>query len=421
MIYDYVVLGVGVTGLTVLNCLLKKGVKNILGLEAESEPGGLCRTFYVDGHSCDIGGHFFQTRYKEVEDFVFSFFQKDKFYRINNRISKIRIEGVDIDYPLEANVWQLPVEKQVDYLISIIRNGESQGRVAPVNYEEWIRWKLGDKVCDSYLIPYNNKLWGVPSNQLDVDWLHKIPRLEVAEILKNSLLHTQDVNKYPAHVSPYYPTSGGYGRVMEAIAAPVKDYIKTNTSVSKLRFDSKNKLWIVNDQFSARNVVTTIPWPDLYVALGEPEDIASMMEKIKYNKIVISLFETSTNEYPYHWRYRPDLNVQHHREFFISNFAKDSKEYGVFTETNLNRFDSEKLSYNGTNLFNYVTPAAYPIPLVGRTKAICEILEIYKRKNLFGVGRWGEHMHHNQDVCIKNAIEFVEEQSNREDFYQYNS
>ena len=79
MIYDYVVLGVGVTGLTVLNCLLKKGVKNILGLEAESEPGGLCRTFYVDGHSCDIGGHFFQTRYKEVEDFVFSFFQKDKF------------------------------------------------------------------------------------------------------------------------------------------------------------------------------------------------------------------------------------------------------------------------------------------------------------------------------------------------------
>lgn len=419
MIYDYVVLGVGVTGLTVLNCLLKKGVKRIVGLESESEPGGLCRTFYIDGHSCDIGGHFFQTRFKEVEDFVFSHFPKERFYRINNRISKIRIDGLDIDYPLEANVWQLPVEKQIEYLISIIRNGESQGRTAPVNYEEWIRWKLGDKVCDDYLIPYNNKLWGVSSSQLDVDWLYKIPRIEVAEVLRNSLLHTQDVNKYPAHISPYYPTSGGYGRVMEAIAAPVKEYIKTNTPVFKLRYDMENELWVINDEYFARNVVNTIPWPDLYVALGAPREISKLIEKIKYNKIVISLFETTTNELPYHWRYRPDSGVQHHREFFISNFAKDSKNFGVFTETNLNRFDLNNLSFDGRNIFNYVTPAAYPLPLLGRTQAIHQILEIYKEKKLFGVGRWGEHMHHNQDVCIKNAIDFVEEQSNREYFDKY--
>lgn len=59
MIYDYVVLGTGITGLTVLKKLKEKGIQNILGLEAEAEAGGLCRTFYIDGHACDIGGHFF--------------------------------------------------------------------------------------------------------------------------------------------------------------------------------------------------------------------------------------------------------------------------------------------------------------------------------------------------------------------------
>lgn len=417
MTYDYIVLGTGVTGLTVLNCLANKGLRRILGLEAESEPGGLCRTFYVDGHACDIGGHFFQTKYKEVEDFVFSHFPKEKFYKINTRISKINIEGVDIDYPLEANIWQLPIEKQIDYLVSIIRNGESQGKEAPKNYEEWIRWKLGDKVCDSYLIPYNSKLWGVPSNELDVDWLYKIPRLEVSEILQNSLQHTQDVNKFPAHISPYYPLSGGYGRVMEAIAAPISQYIKTNTRVFKLDYDEDSKCWIVNNKYMARKIVNTIPWPDLYVALGCPAEISQQISKIKYNKIVISLFENVSNDLPYHWRYQPDLDVQHHREFFISNFAKDSKDFGVFTETNLNRFDPEHLSFEGNNLFNYVVPAAYPLPLIGRTKAIEEILSFYRKKNLYGIGRWGEHLHHNQDVCIKHAIDFVEEQSHCEDFY----
>lgn len=407
MIYDYIVLGAGITGLTLLKKLREKGYNNILGLEAENEAGGLCRTFYVDGHACDIGGHFFQTKYKEVEDFVFSNFPKEKMYQINPRISKIHIHGKDIDYPLEANLWQLPLDKQVEYLISVIRNGEALGKPEPHNYEEWIRWKLGDKICDNYLIPYNTKLWGVPSNEMDVDWLHKIPRIEVEEILRDSLEKTQDVEKYPAHIRPYYPLSGGYGRVIEAIASDINKFIKFNTSVSKLRYIADEKVWLVNEEFKAKNVINTTPWSDLFEAMGRPAEIKEQINKIKYNKLVISLFETDKNPTPYHWRYVPDLNEQHHREFFISNFAKDSKNYGTFTETNADRFDADNLTFKGRNLFNYETPAAYPLPLIGKTKAITEILEHFKPLHLYGVGRWGEHQHHNHDVCMKNAMDFV--------------
>lgn len=407
MIYDYIVLGAGITGLTLLKKLREKGCNNILGLEAEKEAGGLCRTFYIDGHACDIGGHFFQTKFKDVEEFVFSSFPKEKMYQINPRISKINIHGQDIDYPLEANIWQLPVDKQVEYLISVIRNGEALGKPEPKNYEEWIRWKLGNKICDEYLIPYNSKIWGILSSEMDIDWLHKIPRIEVEEILKDSLEKTQDVEKYPAHIRPYYPLSGGYGRVIEAIAADINKFIRFNCKVTRLQYLEDEKTWIVNNEFKAKNIINTTPWPDLYEAMGKPQEISKEIVKIKYNKLVISLFETDENPTPYHWRYIPDLKEQHHREFFISNFAKDSKNYGTFTETNADRFDAEKLTFKGRNLFNYTTPAAYPLPLIGKTKAITAILDFFKPKHLYGVGRWGEHQHHNHDVCIKHALDFV--------------
>ena len=267
---------------------------------------------------------------------------------------------------------------------------------------------MGDKVCDEYLIPYNSKLWGVPSNEMDVDWLYKIPRIEVTEILKDSLEHTQDVEKYPAHISPYYPLSGGYGRVIEAIAKDINKDIKFNTKVTKLTYNAEDKTWLVNDKFMAKNIINTTPWPDLYEALGRPSAISEQMKKIKYNKLVISLFERPDNPWPYHWRYTPDMKEQHHREFFINNFVKDSKPYGFFTETNANRFDADHLTFPGKNLFNYETPAAYPLPLIGKTKAIREILDYYRPMHLYGIGRWGEHQHHNHDVCMKLAMDFVQ-------------
>ena len=48
MTYEYLILGAGITGLTLLKKMRQKGINNILALEAEKEAGGLCRSFYVE-------------------------------------------------------------------------------------------------------------------------------------------------------------------------------------------------------------------------------------------------------------------------------------------------------------------------------------------------------------------------------------
>src|SRR3954468_7156658 len=104
--YDYIIIGGGITGITMARLLQLAGVKSILVLEADSEPGGLCRTKKVADHYLDIGGgHFLCTKYKEVYDFVFAHLPKSEF-NFFNRVSKIQIEGHEIDYPLESNIWQ---------------------------------------------------------------------------------------------------------------------------------------------------------------------------------------------------------------------------------------------------------------------------------------------------------------------------
>mgnify|MGYP002510096794 CR=1 FL=1 len=407
--YEYVVIGAGVTGLTLCKKFREAGISDILVLEAKNKVGGLCRTEEIDGHQLDIGGgHFFHTKHPEIFEYVFSHLAKSEF-NFYKRVSKIALGEATIDYPIESNVWQLPLEKQIKYLISIIRNGESQNKPEPQNYEEWVRWKLGDVICDSYMIPYNEKLWGVKLNQMDCDWLYKIPQVNVEEVIRYSLEKHADVNKFPAHIHFYYPVKGGFQKIVNALAEDERKYIRLNTRVIDLEY--RNKRWIVNKEFEARHVVNTVPWNSLYKALGEPIELSNDFAKIQYNRLMISLYEKSYN-HNWHWRYVPDIQKTYHREFFIHNFAADSKKNGVYLESNLDRYRNHSPEYDGKLIFEIETDAAYPIPVIGHKNAIKHILEYYEPKGLYGVGRWGQHQYQNADVAMFEAIKFVKNQIN---------
>ncbi|WP_026522987.1 protoporphyrinogen/coproporphyrinogen oxidase [Butyrivibrio sp. VCB2001] len=406
MRFDYLIIGAGITGVTLCKLLREKAGKSVLVLEKETEPGGLCRTVKINGHILDTGGgHFFNTKHQEVFDYVFRYLPESEFNYFD-RVSKIELNNTTIDYPVESNIWQLPIDEQISYLISVVRNGESARAPIPTNYEEWIRWKLGDKICDTYMIPYNQKLWGVLPEEMDIDWLYKIPRVDVEEVLRYCLERRQDVNKFPAHIHFYYPKEGGFQRIFDALADDERSFIKCGECVNSLQF--KEGYWLVNNKYEANCVVNTIPWSDLYNALDVPETLEEDFRLIRYNKIVVSLYEQNYN-CNWHWRYIPNIEKSYHREFYIPNYAKDSKAGGIYYETNEKRFDAYEQYADKPALLQVKTDAAYPIPVIGHAKAIKNILEHYSHIGLFGVGRWGQHQYQNADVSMHEAIKFVGE------------
>lgn len=401
---EYLVIGAGVSGVTTARLLQLKGIDDVLILEADSEPGGLCRTRVVDGHVLDIGGgHFLCTRFPEVYEFIFSHIPRAEF-NFFERVSKIRLPGALIDYPIESNLWQLPLDEQVAYLASIARSGEQRGDAAPVNYEQWVRWKLGDRIADHYLLPYNQKIWGVEPHEMDIDWLHKIPRFDLEEMIRASLSRTSDNAKMPSHAGFFYPKSGGFQTIFNAIAAPVQSKIVLNEPVRSVA--RRHDRWLVNGRYAARSVINTAPWPDLFDALGRPESLVRAMARLRHNTLVVSLFDEEF-DHDWHWLYDPGLDIPHHREFFISNFAPHSRRGGVFRETNFARWSAPQSGAVSRPLYEHVNRAAYPIPVIGHAQAIREVLRYFEPMRLYGVGRWGQWQYFNSDVCIREAMNLV--------------
>ncbi len=403
--FDYFIIGAGITGVTVARLLQQRRDTNFLILEKDKEAGGLCRTRVINDHILDIGGgHFLCTIYPEVYDFIFSHLPKNQF-NYYQRVSKIKLGNTIIDYPIESNLWQLPQDTQIDYLISAVQSGEVVGKKEPKNYEEWIRWKLGNAIANNYMIPYNKKIWGVKPKEMDIDWLNKIPRLNTKEIIQSCLAKISDKKKFPSHAGFYYPKQGGFQAIFDSIYKHVKNKVRLNEPVTKLQY--KKNYWLINDKYKAKKIINTIPWVYIAKALGNPKIITKQLKFLKANSVVVSLWQEKYN-HDWHWLYIPSLKEERHREFYIHNYAPDSKKNGFFSETNINRWPGKKDWSNGNKpIYEYVNKFAYPIAVINHSKAIKTIHQYLKPKNLYGVGRWGQWQYLNMDVCMWHAMQLL--------------
>ena len=214
----YLILGGGPSGLTLAANLLRLGEESLLILEKESDPGGLCRSREVDQSPMDIGGgHFLDVRNQKVLDFVFSFMPESE-WELFDRISKIRTPEFELDYPYEANIWQLPVDEQIEHLISIAQAGSNIGQRQPEKFRDWITWKLGQIIARNYMLPYNSKIFSdITLDQLGTYWLYKLPNVSFEDTLRSCLIH-EPYGNLPAHSNFYYPKKYGYGELFTRIA-----------------------------------------------------------------------------------------------------------------------------------------------------------------------------------------------------------
>ncbi len=235
MNYKYLILGGGAAGLTFATLLKKSGEESFLLVEKENECGGLCRSTDVDGAPLDIGGgHFLDVRRPKVVDFLFEFMPKEE-WNIFSRISKIKVGNYLIDHPFEANIWQFPEDISNEYLESIKIAGCNTGIARPGKFLDWIRWKLGDKIADDYMLPYNKKMFGDNLNSLGTYWLEKLPDVSY-EDTKNSIVNKKAIAKQPGHAQFYYPKKYGYGEVWKRMSNYLGDRVEGGGASNFIRF-----------------------------------------------------------------------------------------------------------------------------------------------------------------------------------------
>ena len=392
----YLILGAGPAGLTFANRLLQNNETDFLVLERNEEAGGLCRSKDIDGRPLDIGGgHFLDVRNQKVLDFLFPFMPMDEWDRYE-RDSRIVVNGNTINSPIEANIWQMKMEDQVEYLKAIAVAGCNLNEEMPEKFVDWIYWKLGKKVADDYMIPYNQKMFGENLNELGTYWLNKLPNVSFDETLI-SCLEKKAYGTQPGHAEFFYPKKYGYGEIWLRMAEKLGDKIKYNEPARKLDITNRT----VNDKYEADIIINTAPWKSFEEIIGLPDNLVQNINDIKYSSVVIE-YKPENLDTKAQWIYYPDPELSYHRILVRHNFCPDSK--GYWTETNLTRFDKSLKDENSYFVMDY----AYPLNTIGKQEKMKDLLDYTEKNNVIGLGRWGEWQHYNSDVVVDLALKLAD-------------
>ena len=396
-----VIFGAGPSGLTLAHTLLDSGytLDDIVVIEKQAVAGGLCRSEMVDGSPVDTGGgHFLDLRQKDVLKFLFRFMPSEE-WDLYDRVSKIRIRGLEIDHPLEANLWQFPSEVQADFLESIAQAGCVRGEVMPESFAAWISWKLGERIAQEYMLPYNRKIWSMDTDQLGSYWLYKLPRVSFRETLL-SCLEGKPMGALPAHGTFLYPKKFGYGEVWRRMGQALGDSLVTSCPVEHIDLAART----VNGRWKAKTIISTIPWTEWDRYCNLPKGILKVIARLKNAPIDVDYYP-ETLDSSAHWIYEPDESISYHRLLLRSNFVPGAR--GYWTEANSTRSSRR----DGVRFHNEF---AYPINTLGKPDAVLKILDWARCNGIIGLGRWGRWEHMNSDVAVADALEIAKELKNKE-------
>jgi protoporphyrinogen oxidase len=428
------ILGGGLTGLTLSYLLSRKGVDTEV-LEKEPELGGLMRTIREDGFAFDCGGsHVIFSKNKEALDFILNVLGENKVGQKRN--TKILYGGSYVKYPFENGLADLPKQENFECLYSFIENllAKEKGEAKkPVNLKEWFLYTFGSAIAQKYLIPYNQKIWKHPLEDLTLDWVERVPNPPVADIVKSSLgIGTEG---YTHQVHFYYPLRGGIQSVIESLAKQARGKLAVGFDIKKVR--REGDCWVVSAGKQERvydKIISTIPIRALIKALDAPKSVGDAVEDLKHNSLVsvmLGLNIAKLNDLS--WLYIPEKTSLPHRVSFPSNYSPFVSPQGkssVLAEITC-RKDDGIWEMEDEEIIHQVIDDLHRLRILDK-KTVCfakakrsayayvlndmkygenlkTVKTFVKEAGIDLLGRFSEFKYLNMDACVENALNYVKE------------
>ncbi|HXZ97846.1 MAG TPA: FAD-dependent oxidoreductase, partial [Candidatus Acidoferrum sp.] len=388
--------------------------------------GGLCRTFRKGEFAYDIGGHILFSRSPAVLDIIRAVLGKNAGQRRRN--NKILFKGRHVKYPFENGLGDLDRWDIYECLIGYLMNNHPK----PSNFKEWILHNFGDGIASKYLLPYNEKIWKVPLERIDIDWVERVPKPPLDDIIKSALgIETEG---YLHQLNFYYPTTGGIESLVRAF---VGDSSKIATGFEVTRIRRSGNGWVVSDAENERyfeRIVLTMPIHEAVKCFDDvPAKVLDAVQSLMYNSVRIvlicvdnqSLLDKSAV-------YIPDPRILPHRVCFMGYFSEtmvpDGKssliaeittrrglEYYGMSDSALTERVAKDLENIGLIDVNKIVTAAvtnveygYVIHDLDRRKNIALIRSYFSSKGIELHGRFAEFEYINMDEVIRRSMTLAE-------------
>jgi protoporphyrinogen oxidase len=353
---DYLVIGAGVSGLSFANWMhaeaseRQRPAPEILVLEADSEPGGYCKTVVQDGFVWDYSGHFFHFKDPGIEAWLRARMPGQEIRTVAKR-SFIRMGGRDIDFPFQKNIHQLPRQDFIDCLVDLYFRDQAAGGHAAGghaagdraagdraagektagaraggfgSFQEMLYARFGKSIAEKFLIPYNEKLYACSLDTLDPDAMGRFfPHADIGDIIAN--MRRADNASYNATFT--YPLGGAIQYIhalLRDLPAGTVQYGERLEAVDLRRQVARTS----RRELGFRRLVSSAPLPALLRMCALAHDPACFT----WNKVLVFNlgFDRKGATEP-HWIYFPGRELCFYRVGFYDNIM-DGDRMSLYVE-----------------------------------------------------------------------------------------
>jgi UDP-galactopyranose mutase len=355
--FDFVVVGCGITGITIARTLAEKNIR-VLIVEERGHIGGNCYDEYDDHHLLvhKYGPHIFHTNHEEVWDFLSKFTKWNVFFLQ----VKAFVDGMNL--PLPINLETVSELNNIKINSGNISNFLGKQELNDYkNAKEVLVDKFGEELYRKFFEGYYLKQWGCDASELSPFVAKRIPFRK---------------DKNPNYFNDKYQAmpKQGYTKMFEKMLNHKNISLMLNTSWTSVEgsFSSSQKIiWTGPIDAFYKYKFGKLSYRTLDIEF-------EYIEKDKYQEFPVVSYPqnnrfTRITEYKY-------ITMQQHKGTVISKeFSREAKE--------------EDVKY-------------YPIPRADSDIALGKYLEKSKsEKNVIFAGRLGTYKYMNMDQAVKDAFE----------------
>ncbi len=432
---NYTILGGGLSAISLAYYLQEdKNIDEIHILEKDEALGGICRTYVKDGIEYDVGPHIIFSKDKEILDLMNNLLgeNNEKHRRSNRILHKKRF----VQYPFENDLSKLPKE-DIDYCVNGFLHNPYENYEAK-NMLQFFLKTFGEGITNTYLRPYNEKIWKFDPSFMDTQMVERIPKPPKEDILKSA--NGETIDGYLHQLYFTYPKQGGTEALIKAFIAKLSDKVKIHTNNKVLKAKKQGDKFVVTTsekEYTCDKIISTMPaneFSHIYEDNNKPQEILDIADNLRYNSIAICIVNISKDYAGDNYAFMvADKNVKFHRisklDFMGENYHKDGTATYMaeitYRKNDLNDkasdeeltqkviegletigFIDSKDDVNFTDLkrFEY----AYVIYDLKHRQNMDAIKEYFAKQGIYLNGRFGSFEYLNMDAIIKQSKNLAE-------------
>ncbi|MFA4903034.1 MAG: NAD(P)/FAD-dependent oxidoreductase [Desulfobaccales bacterium] len=435
-----VIIGGGPAGISAATTLAERKIPCLL-LEKDKQMGGLCKTVTYKGFRCDIGGHRFFTKNREIQT-IWEKTLGDQFL-VRPRVSRIYYRGKFFNYPLKvANALAgLGAAESLKIVISYLKS-----QVFPtkpeISFDDWVSNRFGRVLFNIFFKTYTEKVWGVPCTVLSADWAaQRIRNLSLGRALINAV-GLKNSSKVASLIDNFHYPRLGPGQMYEAMASRLHSNggeVRKGLEVVEVRHAHHQVTALLTrnggggELLNCSHCFSSMPITDLVQRMSPspPDEVLNAARALRYRSIItVNLLFKRSVALPDNWIYLHSPEVTAGRLQLYKNWspamapAGDHSsvgfEYFCFEEDELwNLPDAELIGkarqdlshlgfYNQEDwLDGFVVryAKAYPMYEDAYEKHLAVIRGwLSQFSNLYCIGRYGQFRYNNMDHSMMTGI-----------------